>query len=82
MWIDKGDELFTTLLYKMSNALGYDFDEVQLKRDCYRPVAHGNLEQDEHKLRTALIEVMEGRKPLPIRQFEEASAEDATQENS
>lgn len=82
MWADKGDELFTTLLYKMSNTLGYDFDEVQLKRDCYRPVAHGNLEEEQHKLRTALIEVMEGRKPLPIKQFEEKPSEDAKQKNS
>jgi len=71
VWADKNDQLLTALLYKMSNALGYDFDEVQLKRDCYRPIAHGNLEEEQHKLRTALIEVLEGRKPLPIKQFEE-----------
>lgn len=70
IWIDKNDQLLTALLYKMSNALGYDFDEVQLKRDCYRPIAHGNLEEEQHKLRTALIEVLEGKKPLPIKQFE------------
>lgn len=75
MWADKGDVLFTTLLYKMSNALGYDFDEVQLKRDCYRPIAHGNLDEEQHKLRTALIEVMEGRKPIPIKQFEDNETE-------
>ncbi|WP_339150087.1 DUF6680 family protein [Pseudoalteromonas galatheae] len=36
-WIDKGDDLFTALLYAISQHLGYEFDEVQLKRDCYRP---------------------------------------------
>jgi Family of unknown function (DUF6680) len=44
--------------------LGYDFDEVQLKRDCYRPIAHGNLEEDQHMLRKTLLEVMAGTRSL------------------
>jgi len=69
LWVQRGDDLLTTLLYKMSNALGYDFDEVQLKRDCYRPIAHGDLEEDQHMLRKALLEVMAGARPLPIVEF-------------
>lgn len=70
-WADRGNQLFTTLLYNMSSALGYNFDEVQLKRDCYSPIAHGNLEQDQYKLRKALLEVLEGTRALPFKQFEE-----------
>ncbi|RUO80940.1 hypothetical protein CWI84_02170 [Idiomarina tyrosinivorans] len=65
-WIDKGDELFTSLLYAMAQHLGYEFDEVQLKRDCYRPIAHGNIELEQHKLRQGLVDVLEGKKPLPM----------------
>lgn len=36
LWIKDGDVFFTKLLYKMSIALGYDYHEVQLKRDCYK----------------------------------------------
>ena len=54
----------------MSNALGYDFDEVQLKRDCYRPIAHENLEGENQKLRQALLEVMDEKRALSIKQFE------------
>jgi hypothetical protein len=68
-WSDKGDDLLNALLYKMSNSLGYDFDEVQLKRDCYRPVAHNNHEREQENLRKSLLEVVEGRKPLHIAQF-------------
>ncbi len=68
-WTDREDQLFTTLLYKISDSLGYDFDEVQLKRDCYRPIAHENLENDQYKLRRALLDVMDGVKPIPIKQF-------------
>lgn len=65
-WAEKRDELFTVLLYAMSQALGYDFDEVQLKRDCYRPVAHGDIENEQHKIRKAMVDVFEGNRPLPI----------------
>ena len=41
IWIDKGDELFTDLLHKMAQSLGYDFDRVHLKRGMYSPIAHG-----------------------------------------
>jgi hypothetical protein len=69
-WSNRSEQLFLKLLYQMSNSLGYDFDEVQLKRDCYRPRAHGNLEEDQYKLRLALLEVMNGKRPIPIKQFE------------
>ena len=80
IWVERGDQLFTTLLYKISNSLGYNFDEVQLKRDCYRPAAHGNLEEDQYKLRKALLEVLAGTRPLPIKQFENENIENNNQE--
>jgi len=74
-WLERGNILFTTLLYKMSNALGYEFDEVQLKRDCYRPIGHEHLEEDHHNIRKALLEVLNGTRPLPIKQFESEQLE-------
>ncbi|MFT6957756.1 MAG: hypothetical protein ACJAYC_002771 [Halieaceae bacterium] len=66
----------------MSKALGYQFDEVQLKRDCYRPIAHGHLEQDQHLLRTALLEVLAGTRGFPVKPFQEtANEEPSAQKN-
>ena len=65
-WVEKSDELFTALLYSMSRFLGYDFDEVQLKRDCYRPIAHGDIENEQHKLRQGLVAVLDGKKSIPM----------------
>jgi hypothetical protein len=65
-WIDKSDELFTSLLYSMAQYLGYEFDEVQLKRDCYRPIAHGDIENEQHKLRQGLVAVLDGKKSIPM----------------
>jgi len=65
-WADKRDELFTALLYTMSQYLGYDFDEVQLKRDCYKPMAHGDVETDQQKIREGIVAILDGKKSIPM----------------
>ena len=65
-WNDRADELFIKLLYSMSQSLGYDFDEVQLKRDCYRPRGHGELEDQHYLIRKNLVEILSGSKSLPM----------------
>lgn len=65
-WLEKGDELFTSMLYALAQHLGYEFDEVQLKRDCYRPIAHGNIENEQHRLRQGLVDVLDGKKSIPM----------------
>lgn len=66
IWNEKVDDLFTALLYVMAKYLGYDFDEVQLKRNCYRPLGHDDLELDLYKLRKGLVEVLDGEKAVPM----------------
>jgi hypothetical protein len=66
VWSARGDELFTELLYKMSLALGYDFDQVQLKRGIYYPRAHGEQENAQMIIRDSLVKILSGEKPLPM----------------
>ena len=68
---DARDDAFIKLLYEMSNALGYNFDEVQLKRDCYRPSGHGDLELDQYRVRKGVLEILDGKRALPVKQFVE-----------
>jgi len=65
-WLKECDKHFTSLLYEMSKALGYDYDEVQLKRDCYRPVAHGDVESAQYAILKGLESVLKSEKPLPV----------------
>ncbi len=65
-WNEKAFELFTAMLYAMSQALGYDFDEVQLKRDCYRPIGHGDLENQQYRVRKGIEEVLDGKRAIPM----------------
>lgn len=65
-WGERGIDLFTSLLYAMSQSLGYDFDEVQLKRDCYSPIAHGRVESEQNKVREGVLAILEGNRSLPM----------------
>ncbi len=65
-WITKRQELLTELLYTMALALNYDFDKVQLLRDCYRPEAYNNLENLQAGILLSLAEVLKGDKAIPM----------------
>lgn len=71
MWVRDGNTLFTKILYEMSIALRYDYDEVQLKRDCYRPEAHVNIENAQLDVLTGLARVLryEGSIPMTVINF-------------
>ncbi len=66
LWLKKGDEQFTKLLYEMSQAIGYDYDEVQLRQDCYRPEAHFTIENTQLEVLSGLAEVLNGNRSLPM----------------
>ena len=59
-------ELLSDLLYELSNALGYDFDKVQLQRDCYRPIAYQQHEDMQKNLFTNMDAILSGNKAIPM----------------
>jgi hypothetical protein len=66
LWFKKCDERFTRLLYEMSQALGYGYDEVQIQRDCYRPEAHGNIESAQLAVLNGWEKIVTGKMSLPM----------------
>jgi hypothetical protein len=66
LWMQESQKLFIILLYKMSVALGYNFTEDQIRRDCYRPEAHNAIEQAQVEVLTGLVQVLRGDQSLPI----------------
>lgn len=66
LWTARGDELFTNLLFAMSQDVDYKFDRVQLKRGAYSPIAHGELEFEHAALRRAAIRALAGETPLKM----------------
>lgn len=63
-WYKRGDDLFTELLYEMSQALGYDFDKVQLKSDAYKPTAHVDLENAQLAVLSGWAKILNNEQSL------------------
>lgn len=68
-WHEEGDRLFTELLRKMAEALGYKFDTVSLKRSIYSPKAEGERESDFLKLRQFMAKLATWEAAFPVVAF-------------
>ena len=65
-WVVKRVDLLVELLHKMALVLDYDFDKTHIKNSSYSPMAHGNLEEQQETLRRGLIELLEGKRAIPM----------------
>ncbi len=63
---EKRDDLFVGLLQAIAKLLRYDFSVDHLKRGIYVPQAHADLQSDQVRVRKAVIDVFEGKKPLTM----------------
>ena len=59
-------ELLAMLLMQMGRSLGYQFDEVQVKRGIYSPVAHAQVENENRLIRSGMIALLQGDASLKM----------------
>ena|ERR1700731_2631412 len=68
--IETAANLLAELLVKMGKGLGYDFDKVYVKKAWYFPEGLGNIEQEQHALRKAVLSLLSGQGvKLPVAVF-------------
>ncbi len=65
-WSRKNHELLTNLLHSMATCLHYHFDKVHLQKNIYVPQGHTDFELEQSLIRRATIEVLSGRRNIPI----------------
>ena len=84
MWNDKCTELLTDLLYEMSQALGYGFDKVLLKRGHYYPVGLGQAVNEQDIVRRGFADIFTGKTVFPMTVYPppQDSGENLAKENS
>jgi len=63
---EKHEEIYVKLLYKMSIALNYDFDEITLKHSHYTPIIHKSIDDQWALIRENALEVLQKTKILLI----------------
>jgi hypothetical protein len=66
VWANKSNELFIELMYKMSIALGYDFDRTAIKNTSYMPTAHGTELDEQAVIRRGFAAIFKGEAALPM----------------
>ncbi|WP_022719872.1 DUF6680 family protein [Rhodopseudomonas sp. B29] len=67
-WFDKFRRLTTRLLYAMGKNLGYEMEQLDVLEGGYNPTAFGQLEEEQATFRRLLIEVLQGKRSLPVHQ--------------
>lgn len=65
-WDVRRVDLLVELLYHMGHSLSYDFDKTQIRNGTYSPVAHGRIEEQHAAIRQGIVELMEGKRALPM----------------
>jgi len=65
-WGMKRQELFIELLWKLSQALEYQFTKVELQREVYSPRAHATVEDDQEVIRRGMSALFRGEAAFPL----------------
>ena len=63
---EKGVDFLVSLLETLSNALGYNFDKVELKRGGYYPQGQFDDVNARAIIRDSLVKVLSGDRPIPM----------------
>ncbi|HFI1096564.1 TPA: DUF6680 family protein [Enterobacter hormaechei] len=66
IWNQNSDRLFVSLLSVMAEDIGYEFDRVHLQNAIYRPIAHGQMNLDNQKIRKGLASIFSGESALKM----------------
>lgn len=66
-WGQTGEKLLADLLVAMSAALGYEFDEVQIRRGVYAPSGHIMAEITANQIRDKIAEALIRGDGIPMR---------------
>lgn len=65
-WNIRRVDLLVELLYSMGKCVGYDFNKTQIKNGTYSPTVHGRIEDEQSRIRFMTLELLEGKRPLPM----------------
>lgn len=66
VWSEKSVELLARVLIAMGQSLGYEFDEVHIKKGIYFPQAHGDMDLEIRAIRRGLAQVLFGDRALKM----------------
>ena len=67
MWNVKTTELIGELLQEMGERLGFQFDDVEIRKGACSPIAHEDQETANNLIRYRLVRILGGEECLNVR---------------
>ena len=65
-WNIRRVDILVDLLQAMGKVVGYNFNKTQIKNGTYSPTAHGRIEGEQERIRLMILELLEGKRVLPM----------------
>jgi hypothetical protein len=66
VWVQKRQDLFIELLWRLASCLGYSFTKLELEREVYSPLAHATIESQNEAIRIGLSRIFKGEAAFPL----------------
>lgn len=65
-WNQRGNDIFTELLFAIAQSVDYRFDKVSLSKGIYSPRAHGETEDEQLLIRKLLLKILAGEQAIKM----------------
>jgi hypothetical protein len=69
-FLEARDDVFNEMMYEIGRHLGFSFDKRELSKYSYAPQGWSNVENEQHALRSLALDLLQGKRPLPVAPFQ------------
>jgi hypothetical protein len=75
-FVDDRDDAFNEMMFELGKHLGFTLDKRELAKYSYAPQGWVNIEAEQNAIRHFAIELLQGKRPLPITPFQPSPSAD------
>jgi len=69
-FVDDRDDAFNNMMFEIGKHLGFSLDKRELVKYSYAPQGWVNAEAEQNAVRQLALELLQGKRPLPISAFQ------------
>jgi hypothetical protein len=75
-FVDERDDAFNEMMFELGKHLGFRLDKRELAKYSYAPQGWVNIEAEQNAMRQFVLELLQGKRPLPITPFQPSPSAD------
>ena len=72
-FVEDRDDAFNEMMFEIGRHLGFSLDRRELKKYSYAPQGWVNIEAEQNAVRQLALELLQGKRPLPVSPFQPPS---------